>query len=73
MQQHVEMIADVPIPMTQEETVHAPTIANHHRHHHEHVEQTVDIEVEHNRKGVQKAMTEGDCLWRKGAFEEAAR
>eukprot|EP00972_Heterocapsa_arctica_P052116 7666816-Heterocapsa_arctica.AAC.1 len=41
----IEMIVEVPVLMTQEESVHMPTIVTHHRHHHEHVEQIVGIEV----------------------------
>eukprot|EP00425_Heterocapsa_triquetra_P000382 CAMPEP_0195056498 /NCGR_PEP_ID=MMETSP0448-20130528/4862_1 /TAXON_ID=66468 /ORGANISM="Heterocapsa triquestra, Strain CCMP 448" /LENGTH=390 /DNA_ID=CAMNT_0040086327 /DNA_START=66 /DNA_END=1234 /DNA_ORIENTATION=+ len=51
-QQPVEMIVDVPVPMTQEEIVHVPTIVNQHRHHHMEVEQIVDIHVPHQQEEI---------------------
>eukprot|EP00969_Alexandrium_andersonii_P088682 3912883-Alexandrium_andersonii.AAC.1 len=44
IQQAVEQVVKAPIPMTQEEVVHEPTVGNHHRHHHVEVEQTIPQE-----------------------------
>ena len=34
IQQTVEEVVEVPVPMAQEEIMHVPMVANHHRHHH---------------------------------------
>ena len=44
-QQQVELTREVPIPMTQEETVEVPPVVSPHHHHPVEAEQTVDIHV----------------------------
>ena len=40
-------VLEVPVPMTQEELVHVPTVVNHHRHQHLEQEVLVDVYVTH--------------------------
>ena len=34
IQQTIEEVVEVPVPMAQEEIMHVPMVVNHHRHHH---------------------------------------
>ena len=34
IQQTLEEVVEVPVPMAQEEIMHVPMVVNHHRHHH---------------------------------------
>eukprot|EP00969_Alexandrium_andersonii_P266222 11766497-Alexandrium_andersonii.AAC.1 len=48
----VEQAVGVPVSITEEEIVRVPTVANHHRHHHTHVEQIVGVEAPQVRAEV---------------------
>merc|ERR1712066_98700 len=52
VQQMVEQIVDVPVPMTQEEIVHVPSVDRQHRHHHVHVDHHVDVHVPHEQEEI---------------------
>ena len=43
IQETVEQVLEVPVPMHQENTVRVPTVVNHHRH--QHLEQVVLVDV----------------------------
>ena len=45
-------VLEVPVPMTQEELVHVPMVANHHRHQHLEQEMRVDVHVTHENEEI---------------------
>ena len=45
MHQTVEQVVEAPVPTTQEEIIHVPTVIHQHRHHHVEVKQVVDLHV----------------------------
>merc|ERR1712187_43488 len=52
VQQMVEQIVDVPVPMKHEEMGHVPSVDRQHRHHHVHVDHHVDIHVPHEKEEI---------------------